>query len=120
MRLKSSSDNSQRALTSRALSRATPIAAPTMRKPDCQPQKSSEAPRRKGGGFMKPGEPPTTSLQPPTPNATRSAAFLEVRGWTLVVGCFSSQHRELFFYPPDFQRVQAEMGRIEEQLAVLR
>src|ERR1041385_5737379 len=106
MRLKSSSDNSQRAWTNCVLSSATAIAAPTMRKPDCQPQKSSAAPRRKGGGFMEPDEHPTTNNQHPTPNGLKSVALLDVRCWMLVVGCFSSQRCQLFFYPPDFQRVQ--------------
>ncbi len=53
-RLKSSSENSHRVRTIRALSRMAAITAPTTRNPDCQPQKSSAAPRRSGGGFMFP------------------------------------------------------------------
>src|SRR5215471_15488388 len=54
MRLKSSSDRSQRRLTQRELSRITAIKNAGSRKPVCQPQKNNDAPRRNGGAFMKP------------------------------------------------------------------
>src|SRR6266403_758480 len=53
IRLKSSSDNSQRAVVQREPSRTIAIKRAGIRKPVCQPQKSKEAPRRKRGDFIK-------------------------------------------------------------------
>ena len=52
IRLKSSSDASQRARIQREASSATAITALTTRKSACQPQKRSPAPSRSGGVFM--------------------------------------------------------------------
>src|SRR5712672_2781064 len=53
MRLKSWSENSQRALIQRVDSNVRPIISPTARNPVCQPQKASAAPSNKGGVFIK-------------------------------------------------------------------
>src|ERR1035437_3504842 len=113
MRRSSTSENSQRALTNRDASSATPIAAPTMRKPVCQPQKSSAAPSSNGGVLMgkklrniqhstsntqhPKQRPPVETLGCSMP--ARDLSELDVGGWM-----FSFQLRQILFNPTQLQR----------------
>src|SRR2546423_7862231 len=89
IRLKSSSDKSQRAWTSRELSMSRPMTRPGRNNPLCHPQKTSAAPSNRGGGFM--------SVSP---------ALLLGAALVVIEEEVSCQFRQPFFYFASLQNVE--------------